>query len=103
MDLLSRSGLTDSKIAATPMELHLQLRSTDGVALQDPSRYRQLVGSLVYLAITRPDISHVVHVLSQFVRAPTTVHYAHLLRVLRYLRETSSRCLHFSRKSSLQL
>src|SRR3954471_8811574 len=85
------------------MELHLQLRSTDGVPLQDPSRYRQLVGSLVYLAVTRPDISHAIHVLSQFISAPTTVHYAHILRVLRYLRGSSFRCLHFFRKSPLQL
>ena len=64
-DLLARSGLTDSRIAATPMELHLQLRPTDGTLLEDPSRYRYIVGSLVYLAVTRPDIAHSVHVLSQ--------------------------------------
>lgn len=103
LDLLTRAGLSDTKTAATPMELHLQLRPTDGISLSDPSRYRQLVGSLVYLTITRPDISHVVHVLSQFVSAPTSVHYAHLLRVLRYLRGTSSRNLLFSRDCSLQL
>ena len=48
------------------------------------------MGSLVYLAVTRPDISYSVHILSQFVSAPTTVHYSHLLRVLRYLRGTIS-------------
>jgi hypothetical protein len=45
------------------------------------------VGSLVYLTITRPDIAHVVQILSQFVSAPTSVHYSHLLRLLRYLQE----------------
>ena len=65
--------------------------------------YRHLVGSLVYLAVTRPDISHVVHILSQFVGAPTSVHYAHLLRVLRYLHGTTSRNLFYSGQSSLQL
>ena len=48
------------------------------------------MGSLVYLTITRPDIAHVIHILSQFVGAPTSVHYAHLLRVLRYLRGTAT-------------
>ena len=85
------------------MELHLQLRASDGTPLPDPSRYRHLVGSLVYLVVTHPDISHVVHILSQFVGAPTSVHYAHLLRVLRYLRGTTSRSLFYSRQSSLQL
>ena len=67
LDLLARSCLTDTRTAATPMELHLQLRALDGTPLLDPSRYRHLVGSLVYLSVTRPDISHAVHILSQFV------------------------------------
>ena len=85
------------------MELGVHLRPTDGAPLANPTRYRQLVGSLVYLGITRPDISHPVHILSQFVSAPTQLHYAHLLRVLRYLRGTISRRLFFPRSSSLQL
>jgi hypothetical protein len=102
-DLIARSGITDTKTAATPMETHLQLRPTDGTPLADPTRYRHIVGSLVYLTITRPDIAHVVNILSQFVGAPTSVHFGHLLRVLRYLRGTSSLCLLYARDSSLQL
>uniref|UniRef100_A0A0A9CEM1 Reverse transcriptase Ty1/copia-type domain-containing protein n=1 Tax=Arundo donax TaxID=35708 RepID=A0A0A9CEM1_ARUDO len=100
-DILDRSGLTDHRIAETPMELNLQLRVTDGEPLEDPTRYRHLVGSLVYLGITRPDISYAVHILSQFVCSPTQLHYSHLLRLLRYLRGTISRCLFFPRSSSL--
>ncbi|XP_039134202.1 secreted RxLR effector protein 161-like [Dioscorea cayenensis subsp. rotundata] len=85
------------------MELHLQLRADEGTPLSDPTCYRHLVGSLVYLTLTRPDIAYVVHVLSQFVSAPTYVHYAHLLRLLRYLRTTPSRGLLFSQHSSLEL
>jgi hypothetical protein len=48
------------------MELGVHLRPTDGEPLADLTRYRHLVGSIVYLGITRPDISHVVHILSQF-------------------------------------
>ena len=96
LDLLARYGLTDTRTAATPMKLHLQLRASDGVPLSDPSRYRHLVGSLVYLTVTRPDISHAVRILSQFVGASTSVHYAHLLRVPRYLRGTASRGLFYS-------
>jgi hypothetical protein len=85
-DLLARAALGDERTVETPMELNVQLRASDGDPLPDPTRYRHLVGSLVYLAVTRPDISYHVHILSQFVSAPTTVHYSHLLRVLRYLR-----------------
>jgi hypothetical protein len=45
------------------------------------------------LGVTRPDISYAVHILSQFVTAPTQIHYSHLLRVLRYLRGTINRRL----------
>ena len=99
-DFIARSGLTDNRTVATPMELHLQLRPDDGIPLEDPSRYRHLVGSLVYLTVTRPDLAHAVHILSQSVSAPTSVHYGHLLRVLRYLQDTASRGLFYSRSSS---
>ncbi|WVZ82658.1 hypothetical protein U9M48_029900 [Paspalum notatum var. saurae] len=101
--LLDRASLTDHKTEETPMELNLRLSATDGEPLDDPTRYRHIVGSLVYLGVTRPDISYSVHILSQFVSAPTQLHYSHLLRVLRYLRGTMSRRLFFPRSSSLQL
>nr|XP_019704674.1 uncharacterized protein LOC109505607 [Elaeis guineensis] len=65
-DLLIRADLIDNKIADTSLELNLKLRSTDRKILADPSWYRQLVSSLNYLTITQLDISHVVHVVSQF-------------------------------------
>jgi hypothetical protein len=77
-DLLDRSGLTDTRTVATPMDIHLKLRPKDGTPLADPTRYRHIVGSLVYLTITRPYIAHAVHMLSQFVSTPTSVRYGHL-------------------------
>jgi hypothetical protein len=85
------------------MDLHLTLRSTDETPLENPFRYQYIVGSLVYLTITRPDIAHAVHIFSQFVCAPTSVHYGHLLRVLRYLRGTRSRCLLYASNSQLRI
>lgn len=54
-------------------------------------------------AITRPAITHIVHVLSHFVSAPYSTHYAALLRVLHYLRGTITWSLFFSATSSLEL
>jgi hypothetical protein len=102
-DLLARAALGDERIVETPMELNVQLRASDGDPLSDSTSYHHLIGSLVYLAITHPDISYPVHILSQFVSAPTSVHYSHLLRVLCYLRGTITRRLFFPRSSSLQL
>jgi len=63
-DLLDRASLTDHRTVETPMELNVHLRATDGELLADPTRYRHIVGSLVDLGVTRPDISYVVHILS---------------------------------------
>ena len=60
-ELLSRAELIDSKIVDTPVELNVHLTPSGGKPLSNPSLYRCLVGSLVYLIITRPDISYVIH------------------------------------------
>jgi hypothetical protein len=83
------------------MELNVHLTPTDGEHLEDPTRYRHVVGSLIYLGVTRPNISYYVHILSQFVSTPTQIHYSHLLCVLRYLHGIISRHLFFSCSSSL--
>jgi hypothetical protein len=102
-NLLDCTSLTDHWTAETPMELNVHLVATDGEPLEDHTHYRHIVWSLVYLGVTRPNISYSVHILSQFVSAPTQIHYSHLLRVLRYLCGTISHRLFFSRSSSLQL
>lgn len=48
----------------TPMEENLKLISTVGESLKNPSTYRRLVGQLMYLIITRPEITYSVHILS---------------------------------------
>jgi hypothetical protein len=97
-DLFDRASLTDHQTAETFMELNIHLMTTDGEPLEDPTRYRHIVGSL---GVTRPDISYSVHILSQFVSAPIHIHYSHLLRVQHYLCETISHRLFFPRPSSL--
>ena len=69
-DPLSRAGLTDSKTVNTPVELNVHLTPSGGKPLSNPSLYRQLVGILVYLTVTRPDISYAVHQVSQYLSAP---------------------------------
>jgi hypothetical protein len=102
-DLLSRANLTDCKIVDTPTELNVRLNLQDGEPLRDPSLYRHLVGSLVYLTVTMPDISYVVHQVSQFMAAPRSTHFSAVLRILRYLKGTLFHGLHFSSLSPLKL
>ena len=86
--LLSRAGLTNSKIVDTPVKLIAHLTPSRGKPLSNPSLYRRLVGSLVYLIVTRLDISYVVHQVSQYLFAPRSTHYVVVLRILRYLKGT---------------
>ena len=60
-NILSRAGLTDSKTVDTPVELNVHLIPSGGKPLSNPSLYRRLVGSLVYLTVTHPDISYAIH------------------------------------------
>ena len=62
--LLSRDGLTNSKTDDTPVEFNVHLTPSGEKPLYNPSLYRRLVGSLVYLTVTRPNISNVVHQVS---------------------------------------
>ena len=69
-DFLSRARLTDSKTVDTAVELNAHLTPSGGKPLSNPSLYKRLVGSLVYLTVTRPDISYVIHQVSQYLSAP---------------------------------
>jgi hypothetical protein len=60
-DLLSKAGLMDSKTCTSSLERNIRLLATDGESLSDATLYRQLVGSLIYLTVTRLDISYAVH------------------------------------------
>ena len=102
-DLISPASITDRKIVDTPIEYNCCLNSHDGESLSDATLYRQFVGSLIYLTITRPDISYAVHVVSQFLAAPRSPYYVVVLRILRYLKGTIFDGLHFSSHSSLTL
>uniref|UniRef100_A0A2N9FDF9 Integrase catalytic domain-containing protein n=1 Tax=Fagus sylvatica TaxID=28930 RepID=A0A2N9FDF9_FAGSY len=75
-DLLSQAGLTDHKIIDTLIELNAHLTSSSGELLLDHTLYRQLVGSLVYLTVTRPDISYAVHQSSLILRAYSDADWA---------------------------
>ncbi|GAV81601.1 hypothetical protein CFOL_v3_25055, partial [Cephalotus follicularis] len=102
-DILARASVTDTKTAHSPLEQNVKLRPSVGTPLPDPTLYRQLVGCLIYLTVTRHDIAYVVHLVSQFMSALRTTHFSTVLRILRYLKGTLFHGLHFSSKSSLAL
>lgn len=86
LDIISEAGLLRAKPADTPLEQNHNLARADGPLYSDASQYRRLMGRLIYLAFTRPDLGYVVHVLAQFMHAPRQQHWEAALRVVRYLK-----------------
>lgn len=86
LDILSEAGLLGCKPVATPMEQNHHLLSAEGPFYTDPVRFLRYMEKLVYLTITRPDLSYAVHVLSQVMHKPRAVHWDAVVRVLRYLK-----------------
>ena len=60
-DLITLAGLEDASLVDTHMEVNVKYRKDEGDLLDEPTLYWRLVGSLIYLTTTQPDISYVVH------------------------------------------
>ncbi|XP_031255632.1 uncharacterized protein LOC116113620 [Pistacia vera] len=96
LELVSDSGLSTCKPSIIPVEQNIKLTSQqydyetasseNDPLLQDPTSYQRLVGRLIYLTMTRPDISYVVHILSQFMHQPKQSHMDAAIKVLKYLK-----------------
>jgi len=77
------------KTTSVPLQQNLKLCRDDGSKEVDATLYRQLVGSLIYLTTTRPDLAYYVSVLSQFMSKPLESHWVAAKSVLRYVHGTS--------------
>ncbi|BBG98547.1 RmlC-like cupins superfamily protein [Prunus dulcis] len=102
LDILEEAGLLGAKPAKVPMDPDLILSPT-GELLKDPTRYRRLVGKLIYLTITRPEITYAVNTLSQFMQEPKRQHLEAAYRLLHYPKEAPSQGLLFPAENKLKL
>ena len=80
--------MLECKAMATPMDSNLKLLADDSSELVDVTHYRQIIGSLMYLSNTRPDICFVVNTLSQYLVQPRWVYLVATKHVMRYLKWT---------------
>ncbi|XP_074351979.1 secreted RxLR effector protein 161-like [Apium graveolens] len=104
LDLLKDVGLTACSTSVVPMEQNHQLLASDNASpILDVSLYRRLVGRLIYLTITRPDIAYAVHILAQFMAAPKPQHLQDAYKLLRYIKGTCGQGLLLSASSTVQL
>ncbi|WKA11938.1 hypothetical protein VitviT2T_029385 [Vitis vinifera] len=103
LDLLNETGMLGCKLAETPMDTTVKLEESDGSAPVDKGRYQRLVGKLIYLSHTRPDIGFSVSVVSQFMNNPTEKHMTAVIRILRYLKMTPGKGLFFQRTTKKEI
>lgn len=103
LDLLQDIGLLASKPCNTPMDPNINLSKDSGTPIADPSSYCRLVGRLLYLRHTRPDIWYTVSKLSQYLAAPIDVHQQTAFRVLKYIKSSPGLGLFFPKESNFCL
>ncbi|XP_061336725.1 uncharacterized mitochondrial protein AtMg00810-like [Gastrolobium bilobum] len=82
LQILKDSGYLGCKPRSTPMDVGLKLTLNSGELIPDPAIYRRLIGRLIYLTITRPDLSYPVNHLSQFMASPRLPHLQAAYRLL---------------------
>uniref|UniRef100_A0A2N9J940 Integrase catalytic domain-containing protein n=1 Tax=Fagus sylvatica TaxID=28930 RepID=A0A2N9J940_FAGSY len=96
LDLLQETGMLGCRPASTPMDPNLKLSVESGELISNPSMYQRLVGRLIYLTNTRPDLTFAVSVVSQFMHAPRTSHLDAVYHILRYVKTSPGLGLFYS-------
>ena len=85
LDLLKETGMLGCKPIDTPMDSQKKLGIEKESTPVDRGRYQRLVGRLIYLSHTRPDVGFAMSAVSQFMHSPTEEHMEAVYRILRYL------------------
>ena len=97
LDLLKETGMSGCRSADTPIDPNQKLGDTKDGNLVNTTQYQKLVGKLIYLSHTRPDIAFAVSIVSQFMHSPYEVHLEAVYRILRYLKSTPGKGLFFKK------
>jgi hypothetical protein len=103
VDLLMETGKLACKPMGSPIDPNHKLGNVDEGAAVDKEMYQRLVGKLIYLSHTRPDIAFAVSVVTQFMHNPREVHLLAADRILQYLKGTPGRGILFKRNGNATL
>ena len=103
LDFLTEVGLLECKPVDTPIVQNHRLGEYSNQVLADKVRYQRLVGKLIYLSHTRPDITYAVSMVSQFMHNPSEDHMGAVIQILRYLKSSLGKGLLFSKNAHLDI
>ena len=103
LDIISETGMLEAKPATFPLEQNHQLALSTSPLLTDPQRYRRLIGRLIYLGVTQPDLAFSVHILAQFMQSPREAHWEVALRIVRYLKAYPGQGILLRREGDFQI
>lgn len=103
LDLLAETGMLDGKPVDTPIETNHKLGMFPNQVPTNKERYQRLVGKLIYLSHTRPDIAYAVSVVSRFMQTPSEDHMNAVYRILRYFKFSPGKGLFFGRNQDHQV
>jgi hypothetical protein len=95
LDLLSETGMLDCKPVDTTVVQNHGLGEFLDQAPTNKERYQRLVGKLIYLSHTRPDIAYAASLVSKFMHYPSEDHMSVVIRILRYLKSSPGKGLMF--------
>eukprot|EP00253_Pinus_taeda_P013492 PITA_13492 len=99
-DILRHFHMEDCKPAPSPFQSRVKLSVSCTSSEVDANLYHQLVGKLLYLTHTRPDLSFVVGLVARFIQNPRESHWKAAKRILRYVRGTVQFGIHYSAKAA---
>ncbi|KAL0558837.1 hypothetical protein IC582_003419 [Cucumis melo] len=102
-DLLKKFGMINCKPTTRPMNVNEKLQQNDGAEMANAQRFRSLVGGLIYLTHTRPDISYSIGVIFRFMQRPSRDHFGAAKRVMRYIAGTIEYGIWYSKVSDFKL
>jgi hypothetical protein len=103
MEILKRFRMEDCRPMSTPIVTNWKKIDASKQEAVDPTLYKQLMGSLMYLVNTRPDICFAVNTLSQFMVEPRRVHWTTTKHILRYLHGTIEYGLRYAQGDVVKL
>jgi hypothetical protein len=91
------------KPISIPLEQNVKLSVYEGDLVEDTTMYKCVVGSLIYMTITRPYLSYAIGVVNQFMQTPQKPHLDVVRHILRYIKHILQCGIFYEAKSQLQI